>query len=150
MNLNDHFVILQICPILPCKLPVSNLRLCPDHRLPRLVVRHTLWLSSLPQLGQVQISHFSALKYLIICAQVVFGLSFRRFSSTISPPASDHSLSAVELNRLSTMEVKKETKKPMGMLRVKKHHGAVALLTLLSCGAVELWSLWSGGSLKIT
>ena len=153
MNLNDNLVILQICPILPCKLPVSNLRLCPDHRLPRLVVRHTLWLSSLPQLGQVQISHFSAFKYLIACVQVVFGLSFRRFSSTNSPPASDHSLSAVELNRLSTMEVKnKQKSQTVGMLRVKKHHGAVALLTLLSCGSVwsggsvELWSLWSCGS----
>ena len=38
-------------------------------------------------------------------SQVVFGLSFRRFTSTSSPPASDHSLSALELNRLSTMEV---------------------------------------------
>ena len=37
--------------------------------------------------------------------QVVFGLSFRRFTSMSSPPASDHSLSALELNRLSTMEV---------------------------------------------
>ena len=38
--------------------------------------------------------------------QVVFGLSFRRFTSTSSPPASEHaSLSAIELNRLSTMEV---------------------------------------------
>ena len=38
--------------------------------------------------------------------QVVFGLSFRRFTSTSSPPASDHgSLSPLELNRLSTMEV---------------------------------------------
>ena len=147
----DNLVILQICPFLPCKLPVSNLRLCPDHRLPRLVVRHTLCPSSLPQLGQVQISHFSGFKYLIAFAQVVFGLSFRRFTSTSSPPASDHSLSAVELNRLSTMEVKKKQKsQTVGMLRVKKHHGAVALLTLLSCGAVELWSLWSGGSLKIT
>ena len=52
-------------------------------------------------------SHIFLLKYLIAFAQVVFGLSFRRFSSTNSPPASDHSLSAVELNRLSTMEVKK-------------------------------------------
>ena len=57
-------------------------------------------------------SHIFSLKYLIACSQVVFGLSFRRFSSTSSPPASDHSLSAVELNRLSTMEVKKLTKKP--------------------------------------
>ena len=38
-------------------------------------------------------------------SQVVFGLSFRRFTSTSSPPGSDHSLSALELNRLSTMEV---------------------------------------------
>ena len=135
MLIIDILVIFQICPILPCKFPVSNLRLCPDHRLPRLVVRHTLCLSSLPQLGQVQISHFSGFKYLIAFAQVVFGLSFRRFTSTSSPPASDHSLSAVELNRLSTMEVKKETKKP--------NSGHVACeKASWSCCAVDSVELW--------
>ena len=130
-------MILLFFRFVPFFLANSLFRICAF----ALIIVFLDWWSVIPFvlllfLNLVKSHIFVVLKYLIACAQVVFGLSFRRFSSTISPPASDHSLSAVELNRLSTMEVKKETNKP--------NSGHVACeKASWSCCAVDSVELWS-------
>ena len=129
-------MILLFFRFVPFFLANSLFRICAF----ALIIVFLDWWSVIPFvlllfLNLVKSHIFVVLKYLIACAQVVFGLSFRRFSSTSSPPASDHSLSAVELNRLSTMEVKKETKKP--------NSGHVACEKApWSCCAVDSLELW--------